>query len=286
MTDDPWTISRVLRWCTRHFREKSIDSPRLDAELLIADALNIDRVRIYTEHDRPLDGTELAAIRRHVQRRSRREPVAYITGSRGFWKLDLAVDPRVLIPRPETERMIEILLERLGADSDACVVDVGTGSGAIALALKMELPGARIIASDCSADALEMARTNAERNQIEGVELLCTHLLEGLGEVRPDWIVSNPPYIATAEIDGLMADVAQFEPRLALDGGADGLKVIRALIDQAAQRLSRNGGLLMEVGATQGPAVRSLLDRDGRYTDISVHADYAQLDRVVEAHRR
>lgn len=285
--DAPWTIRRVLRWTTGFFRERGIETARLDAELLIADALGIDRVRVYTEHDRPLNPDELAAIRERVRRRGQREPVAYIVGHRAFDDLDLAVDPRVLIPRPETEGVVEVALARLDARPEDAppplVVDVGTGSGAIALAVAKARPSARVVAIDCSAGALAVARANAERNGVTHVEFLEGDLLAPLGDRRPDLVLSNPPYIPTAEVDALMPDVRDYEPRLALDGGPDGLDAIRRLIPAAAERLSPGGGLVLEMGHDQAAAVRALCD--ARWTDVRVHRDLAGHERILEATR-
>jgi release factor glutamine methyltransferase len=282
MTDEgPWTIRRVLRWTTAFFKEKGLESARLDAELLIADALGIDRIRIYTDHDRPLHADELASIRERVRRRGRREPVAYILGHRGFHDLDLAVDARVLIPRPETELLVDLALKRLAGREAPLVVDVGTGSGAVALALAKARPDARVIATDRSPEALAVAADNATRNGVTNVEFRRGDLL-GPVEETADLVASNPPYIASAEVDRLMPDVRDFEPRLALDGGPDGLAIIRRLIPAAHARLRPGGALLIEIGHDQGEALRGLL---AGWADVAVHRDLADLDRVAEATR-
>jgi release factor glutamine methyltransferase len=277
----PWTIKRVLAWTTGFFKEKGLDSARLDAELIIADALNITRIQIYTDHERPLHPEELTAIRDRVRRRARHEPVAYIVGSRGFRDLDLAVDPRVLIPRPETELLVDVALARLSGVADPVVVDVGTGSGAIALSIAQARPDARVVAVDTSPEALAVARENAKRNEVTNVEFVHGDLLADVGG-PVHLVASNPPYIPSADIDGLMPDVRDFEPRLALDGGPDGLDVIRRLIPAAASRLAPGGALVMEIGHDQGDALRHLL---ASWSDVHVHADLAGLDRVVEATR-
>jgi release factor glutamine methyltransferase len=282
MSDEgPWTIRRVLRWTTSFFGEKGIEGARLDAELIIADALGIGRIQIYTDHDRPLHPEELAAIRERVRRRARREPVAYILGRRGFRDLELTVDARVLIPRPETELVVDVALARLTGQQAPLVVDVGTGSGAIALAIAEARPDAQVVAIDASPDALAVARENATRLGLANVELLQGDLLAPLGERQAHLIASNPPYIPTAEVARLMPDVRDYEPRLALDGGPDGLSVIRRLLPAAAARLVPGGALVMEIGYDQGPALRRLL-ADG-WTGVHVHADLAGHDRVVEA---
>ena len=281
--EETWTIGRVLTWTTSHFAEKGMESPRLDAELLIADALALTRLQLYTQHDQPLIAPELAAVRERVRRRSRREPVAYITGTRGFWSLDLQVDRRVLIPRPETELLIEKALDFLKPFRQPRIVDVGTGSGCIALTLAKERPDARVLAIDTSPDALAVAAANRDRLELP-VTLQRGDLLQGV-EGPFDLIVSNPPYIASAEIAGLMPDVARHEPRLALDGGPDGLVLIRPLIDQAGARLAPGGGLMIEIGHDQGPRLLEILKKDGRFEAEAVHADAAGLPRLATARR-
>lgn len=285
MTDAPWTIERVLGWTKGYFADKGLDTPRLDAELLIADALGIDRMRIYLDHHKPLRADELAGIRERVRRRGRREPVAYITGNRGFWSLDLTVDPRVLVPRPDTERLVERAIARLDGVEGARVVDVGTGSGAIALALAHAKPDSAVLAIDRSPDALDVARANAARNGLERVEFAQGDLLAGV-EGPFDLVASNPPYIPSAVIDGLMPEVARYEPRLALDGGPDGLDLIRRLIPQAAERLTPGGALLIEIGHDQGPAAQALCAADERFEAVQIVEDYGGNDRVLEATRR
>ncbi len=280
--DDTWTLRRVLSWTTDFFQSKGLDSPRLDAELLIADAQGVDRIRLYMDLDKPLLPDELAAIRARVQRRARFEPVAYILGHRGFWSLDLQVDPRVLVPRPDTERLVELALARLKDVEAPVVVDVGTGSGCVALAIGKERPDATVHAIDRSADALQVATANAAANEVPNVTFHEGDLLAPVADIgRVDMVVSNPPYIPSAEVERLMPDVRQYEPRGALDGGADGLDLVRRLVDQAAALLPPGGALMMEIGFDQGPAVAALCR--ARFAEVTVHPDYAGHDRVVEA---
>lgn len=283
--EDTWTIRRVLAWTQGFFREKGIDTARLDAELIISDALGVDRVRLYTDHDKPLLPDELTVIREGVRRRARREPVAYITGRRGFWSLDLHVDSRVLIPRPDTERLVELALDRLKGVEAPQIADIGTGSGCIALALAAERPDAAVVAVDRSADALAVARENAAALSLENVRFVEGDLLEPVSGPL-DLVASNPPYIPSAEVDRLMPDVRQFEPRGALDGGPDGLDVIRRLVPAAAERLKPGGRLLFEIGHDQGDDARALVEADPRFAEVAVHQDYGGRDRVVEALRR
>lgn len=285
MADETWTIRRVLQWTQGFFRDKGLDSPRLDAELIIGDALGLDRLHLYTDHDRPLDAQELAGIRERVRRRGRREPVAYITGKRGFWKLELQVGPGVLVPRPDTERLVECALEAAAAFATPRIVDVGTGSGCIALALAHDLPNATVLAIDRSVDALRIARANVEASGLGNVTCVEGDLLEPARGFEPDLVVSNPPYIAGRDLADLPPDVRDFEPRLALDGGADGLAVIRRLVAQSGELLRADGRLLFEIGFDQGETAAAVVAADGRFVDVRVHRDYGGRDRVVDARR-
>lgn len=280
-----WTIRSVLQWTQSYFKEKTLDTPRLDAELLIGDALKVDRVRLYMDLDRPLTDAELADIRERVRRRGKHEPVAYITGKRGFWKLDLAVDARVLIPRPDTERLVELAVEVLQGREAPRVVDVGTGSGAIALSIAQERPDAAVLAIDVSPDALAAAEANAVTAGLTNVAFARGDVLGPAQDFRPDVILSNPPYIPSRECETLMPDVRQFEPRLALDGGADGLVIIRKLVAQAGALLPAGGALLFEIGHDQGEAAAALVQADGRFAEVAVVKDYGGKDRVVRAAR-
>lgn len=271
----PWTVLKLLEWSKRFFAERGIDSPRLDAELLLAHVLGLSRVRLYMEHDRPLLPDELAAYRALVKRRAAREPVAYLTGMRGFWTLDLECDRRALVPRSDTEVLVEEALKRLPLDHPVDVLDIGTGSGAVALAIKSERPSARVVATDLDPEALELARTNAKRLGLD-IDLRQADLLAGVPE-QFGLIVSNPPYVAVrAEVDPEVA----FEPPQALFAGPDGLDVIRRLIGEALAQLTPGGWLLFEHGFDQGDATRELLERAG-YEDVTTRKDYSGQDRVA-----
>jgi release factor glutamine methyltransferase len=280
-----WTIRSVLQWTQSYFKEKNLDTPRLDAEWLIGDALKVDRVRLYMDLDRPLTDAELADIRERVRRRGKNEPVAYITGKRGFWKLDLAVDARVLIPRPDTERLVELALEALQGRETPRVVDVGTGSGAIALSIAQERPDATVLAIDLSPDALAAAEANAVTAGLTNVTFARGDVLAPAKDFKPDVILSNPPYIPSRDCEELMPDVRQFEPRLALDGGPDGLVIVRKLLAQAGALLSAGGALLFEIGHDQGEAASALVRADARFGEVAVLKDYGGKDRVVRATR-
>jgi release factor glutamine methyltransferase len=283
--DAPWTIRSVLRWTTSFFAEKGIEGPRFDAELLICDALSIDRLTLFTDSLRPLTAEELAGIRARVRRRATREPVAYIVGRQGFHALDLKVDRRVLVPRPETELLVERALLHLTDRAAPTLVDVGTGSGAVALALAHARPDARVIAVDRSPDALDVAAHNRETLGLLSVELRHGDLLGPVDERALDLVVSNPPYIPTADLASLPLDVRGHEPRMALDGGPDGLVLVRRLIAQAAEALAEGGWLLFEIGFDQGESAPAAVAAHGGFEAIALHRDLAGLPRVVEARR-
>jgi len=275
----------VLQWTEKRFSERGIGSPRLDAQLLLAEVLGKDRVYLYTHFDQPLEAEELTKYRGLIQRRLGGEPVAYLVGKKEFRSLELAVDARVLVPRPDTEATVEVVLAALPAEGTARVVDIGTGSGAIALALKKERPELEVVAVDRSPEAAAVARGSAERLGL-AVEVVEGDLLAPVAERGPfAVIVSNPPYIPSAEIAGLAPEVRK-EPMAALDGGADGLVVIRRLVKDAPALLSEHGALVMEVGAGQAPAVEALFAADGRWEAAMVTKDLAGIERVVAARKK
>jgi release factor glutamine methyltransferase len=274
---ETWTILRVLQWTQGKFGERGIATARLDAELLLAHVLRRDRVGLYTHFDQPLHPDELTAYRELIKRRLAGEPVAYLTGKREFRSLEFAVDARVLVPRPETETLVELALTLVG-DAPR-IVDIGTGSGAIALALKAARPAATVLAVDRSEGAAEVARANAKKLDL-AVDIRVGDLFAPVAADAPfDLIASNPPYIASADIPSLPAEVRK-EPLAALDGGPDGLSVIRRLVTDARPLLAPGGALLIEVGAGQAPAVAALLERAG-YRDVTATKDLAGIERVV-----
>lgn len=283
MNNDTWTVARVLDWTTSYFQDKGFESARLDAELLISDALKIDRVGIYLQHHKPLQPTELAEIRERVRRRAQHEPVAYITGSRGFWEHEFQVDPRVLVPRPETEHLVEAAVAYLSGLDAPRVIDVGSGSGCIAISVACAVPTATVVGVDLSPEALELAQQNARALGADTVQWVQGDLLEGI-EGSFQLILSNPPYIPSADLAELMPSVRDFEPHLALDGGADGLELYRRLVPQAFERLVPGGALMVEIGHDQGEAVSSLFEENG-FTEVTLGKDYAALDRWISGRR-
>jgi len=269
------TLGEVLRRATGHLEQTS-DTARLDAELLLAHALDRSRIALYTDFDLPLSGVELARYRQLVARRSHCEPVAYILGQWGFRRLTLDVDGRALIPRPETETVVGRCLELLRDLDEPRVLDVGTGSGAIALAIADEHPGARVIAIDVSADAVELARRNTERTGL-GVELRVHDLRSGLPEGPYDLVVSNPPYVDRSELATLMRDVRDYEPHVALVGE----RVPEAVAAAAACVLRPGGWLVLEVGDGQAQRVLACVDGLG-FGESRISADLAGRERIVE----
>lgn len=278
-----WTVARVLAWAADDFRARGIESPRLDAELLLALVLGVDRVRLILESPRILSAAELASYRELIQRRRRREPIAYIRGEREFYGLPMKVDRRVLVPRPDTETLVEVALERTArVHLDGDLLDLCTGSGCVAVAFSRRRPTWRAVGVDISEDAVDVARENAERaGAVLGVTFVVGDLDASLpNDVRFDLVTANPPYIPSAEIGALDADVRDFEPRIALDGGVDGLDVVRRVVAVAAKRLRPEGAFAIEVGAGQAPAVEALLAAQG-FENIRKAVDYGGHERVV-----
>ncbi len=276
-----WTILEVLGWTAQRFTERGLLSPRLDAELLIAFALQLRRIDLYVRSEQLLTVEQLATIREVVRRRQEGESVAYITGEKEFWGLPFRVGPHVLVPRPDTETLVEAALERIAKSQTCRVLDVGTGSGAIAVAIAKSRPQASVWATDASADALQMAKDNAERNGVT-ISFAEGRFFEPVAAEAPfDVVVSNLPYIPSADIAGLPEDV-QREPHLALDGGPDGLALIRQLVAEAPPRLAPGGWLLLELGQGQAPAVAKACSEAG-LQDVQTFKDLAGIERVVGA---
>jgi release factor glutamine methyltransferase len=276
-----WTTLAVLDWTTQRFAEAGIAGARLEAQLLLANVLACSRTQLYTGFDKPLGDTELAAYRGLIKRRLGGEPVAYLLGEHEFWGMPLFVDETVLVPRPDTETVIEVARGLRGDRAAACrVLDLCTGSGAIALGLAKELPGARVIATDVSPQACATARKNVERNGLgERVEIREGDLFAPVAGERFDLIVANPPYIATAVIETLSAEVRR-EPRIALDGGADGLQFIDRICAGALAHLEPGGALVVEHGFDQAEVVRARFVAAG-LSAIELVSDLGKNPRVT-----
>ncbi|HMM20809.1 MAG TPA: peptide chain release factor N(5)-glutamine methyltransferase [Selenomonadales bacterium] len=286
MSEKQWTIGAILTWTKQYFGEKGVDNPRLDAEVLLSHILGRDRLYLYVNFEQPLEPAELAAFREAVKKRARRVPVAYITGNREFMGLRFEVSPAVLIPRPDTEILAEAAGKRLKAMTRPVILDIGTGSGAIIISLLHQVPEARGVAVDVSADALAMAKENAVKLGVAGrVEFRQGDLLAPVAGQKFAAIVSNPPYIPEAELGGLAPELAH-EPRLALAGGRDGLDFYRRIVAGAGGHLAAGGFVALEVGAGQARAVGDLANPDSGLRPAEIVKDYAGIDRVVILERR
>jgi release factor glutamine methyltransferase len=279
-----WTTRRLLAWMTQDFKAQQLGTPRLDAELLIAHVLRVDRVRLYMDLDRPLSAAELAAVRALVMRRRQREPVAYLLGQREFYRREFKVTPAVLIPRPDTETLIERACALLPADASRTLLDLCTGSGAIAVTLAAERPQLSVVATDISEPALAIAAENAQQHGTAArVALRQGDLFAALrDDERFDVIVANPPYIPEAELPQLAAEL-RHEPQLALTSGAAGLDVLVRLCAGVDRYLAPGGSVLFEVGAGQAQTVLQLMAANPRLTGMTSHRDLGGIERVVEA---
>jgi release factor glutamine methyltransferase len=288
MIEEAWTIGRLLTWTADFLKKKGAESPRLDAEVLLSHALKCPRVHLYTHYEDIVAEPDRARFRELVRKRAEGEPVAYLVGKKEFFSLPLAVSRAVLIPRPDTETLVVEFLTRFKARDRVHAVDVGTGSGAIALACLSRHATARFAAIDISPEALAVARANAgSLNLADRVTFHEGDLLAPVADAGPfDAIVSNPPYIPTRDIAGLEPGVREFEPHRALDGGPDGLAVVTRLIAAAAPRLAPGGSLLIEIGSDQEKAVRALLEARPELEVAPTVRDAANHPRVLAAVRR
>ena len=287
MPEEPWTILKLLHWTTDYFKRNTVAEPRASAEVLLAHLLSEDRLFLYLNYDRPMETEELTAFRTFVKRRIAGEPSQYITGMQEFWSLPFRVSPDVLIPRPETEVLLETVLEFLGSpDPEVSVVDLGTGSGAIAVALARELRVINLVATDSSMAAVKLAQENALMNQIDSkIHFVCADMFSAFSSTSAKFTVvaTNPPYVSHAEFSKLSPEIRDYEPRYALDGGPDGLAAIRRIIKEAPTVLSPKGALIMEIGADQAESVSALVKDSRHYESYRIIRDYSGLDRVLLA---
>jgi release factor glutamine methyltransferase len=287
MPEESWTVLKLLQWTTDYFQRNNVPEPRTSAEVLLAHVLAEDRLFLYLNYDRPMETSELAAYRACIKRRLGGEPNQYITGLQEFWSLPVRVSPDVLIPRPETEVLVEAVLEFLDkADPNVDILDLGTGSGAIAIALARELPAARIVAADLSMAALRLAQENAKSNQVdEGIFFVRGDMFAAIpgGSQKFKVVVTNPPYISHTEMSELPREIRDFEPHHALEGGPDGLTAIRHIIAEAPTVLSQAGALFMEIGADQAENVTALARDSQCYESYWIVKDYSGLDRILVA---
>ncbi|EIJ44363.1 protein-(glutamine-N5) methyltransferase, release factor-specific [Beggiatoa alba B18LD] len=274
-----YTIQQTLQQAVPVLQQAGIESPRLEADILLTQVLGVQRSYLIAWSNRLLSDTEYQYFQVLITRRCAGEPIAYLTGHREFWSLDLLVSPAVLIPRPATETLVEQAIEHLNHLSNPVLADLGTGSGAIAIALAKECPAALIVAIDCQLDAICIAQANVQRLKINNVKLLCASWLNAIVPKSMDMLVSNPPYIAETDPHLTQGDV-RFEPRTALTSGNEGLDDIRQLIQQAPLYLKNAGWLLLEHGYTQGEAVRILMQQQG-FKHVSTIHDLEGQERVT-----
>lgn len=323
---DSWTVRRVLEWTTQHLKKHGSETPRLDAEILLAHARGCPRIALYTHFEEPLSEPVRARMRELVQRRAQSEPVAYLVGHREFFSLDFQVTRDVLIPRPDTETLVMAVLDaikpsfqsprpRIGGEgqgegtnapndsnsphpnpphskgrgdntnvAEPRVLDLCTGSGCVAIAVAKNCPSAQITATDLSPAALDVARGNAQKHQIQHrIQFHGGDLFAALPSMAQfDIIATNPPYVATAELDALAQDIRKYEPRIALDGGPDGLDIVRRIIVEAPGRLAPGGWLFIEISPEQSETVQQLLAANGVFTEIGVKKDLAGRARVAQ----
>lgn len=286
-SSDVWTVRRILEWTTAHLKSRGSETPRLDAEILLAHSRKCARIELYTRFNEALTDAQRTTMRELVKRRAQSEPVAYLVGHREFFSLDFRVTSDVLIPRPETETLVVELLTLIGETEAPRVADIGTGSGCIAISTAVNNAKVSVSAVDISPAALQIARENAEKHTVsERVDFFDGDLFAPLAGGEPfDAIVSNPPYVAEEEMSTLAPDIRLHEPHLALTAGPDGLSVVRRLIVDAPHHLKPSGTLMIEISPEQADTVKQLFDADGRYTDVAVVKDLAGNARVVRARK-
>lgn len=289
MLPETWTILKLLKWTTAYFKSHHVEQPRATAEILLAHTLGVGRVDLYVQYDRLLEEGELGRFKGYIKRRIQREPVAYIVGKREFWSMDFEVTPDVLIPRPETETLVESVLMIVPAEPTPTplkILDLGTGSGAVVVAVASERPDHEFYAVDRSEEVLAVAQGNARTH---GLDKTITFLRgDWFDPVREqghhfDVIVSNPPYISTRELEELPPEIGRHEPWKALDGGPDGLDAIRLIIREASDHLVPGGWLLFEIGHDQWARVEKLMSAAKAYNDLYVIKDYSGHERVARA---
>ena len=290
MPQTVWTILALIRWADERFKKEGMATPRLDAEVLLAETLATDRVGLYTHFDQPLQPDELTRFKEFIRRRLRREPVAYILGRKEFWSLPLRVTPEVLIPRPETETLVAEALKILAPaeGKDFRILEIGTGSGAISVALARELPAATVVATDLSPKALAVAEENARRIGVrERIRLLHGDLFHPVEKGDGfDLIVTNPPYIPRGQLASLMPEVRDYEPKAALDGGKDGLDFFRRVVPAVDEYLRPGAWFLAEMGAGQDPQILKIAEKNPGLDSFAFARDLGGIYRVFKARKK
>ena len=287
----PWTIQKLLAWINEYLTRNDVDAPRLSAEMLLSHVLDLQRIELYARFDQAVEQESLDRLRELVKRAGRHEPVAYLIGRTEFYSLEFEVAADCLIPRPETELLVQRAIEFLRKRDEAQhVCDLCTGCGCIAIAIAKNCPDVHVIATDISDKALAVAARNVEKHGLqERIELLCGDLFDPLvphlDVTQWDMIVCNPPYVSAAEYEALDKNVKDYEPQLALVAGEDGLDVCRRLCEQIDRFLKPDGALMLEIGYAQGPAVRELLERTALFADIKIEKDQQNHNRLAFARR-
>ena len=287
-----WTIQKLLNWVAEYLNSKGIDLPRLSAELLLSHVVGLKRIELYTQFNKPVAKQQLDILHDLVKRAGQNEPIAYLVGKTEFYSLELNVTPDCMIPRPETELLVERAIEFLRTrPGTQFVCDLCTGCGCIAVAIAKNFSNARIVATDICDAALAVAAANVEKHRLKDrITLLCGDLFDpiisGLDVDKFDLIACNPPYVSTAEYEKLDKNVKNYEPKVALFAGVDGLDIYRRVIEKADQFLKPNAALILEIGYAQGPAVRELLERSGAFPEIRIEKDLHDNDRIAIAIKR
>ncbi|MFC1527380.1 peptide chain release factor N(5)-glutamine methyltransferase [Candidatus Neomarinimicrobiota bacterium] len=278
-----WRVIDLLNWGEQYFNDNGFDSPRKEINIILQDILECSRVDLYLRFEEPVAKMQLVKLRNWVQRRKNREPIQYITGKAGFHNLMLNVTPDVLIPRPESERLVEEVIEMVGKKSNISIIDIGTGSGCLALALGKELPNANVTGIDKSTKAVETAKLNAATLQIKNVSFLKIDLFENNINGKFDILISNPPYIPREEIESLMLDVKNFEPLSALTDSADGLTFYHKFSEISPTIINPNGWIFFEVGLGEHPKKAMKLFSNEKFKNVELIKDYNGDDRVLKA---
>ncbi len=289
MSNKIWSVMDLLDWTVGYFQQHGIPNPRLDAEVLLGHLLEKTRLQLYLHFEMPVFQEHLTPFRELIKKRIAHTPVSYLTNRKEFMSLDFYVDERVLIPRPETEQLVETILITK-TETPQRLLELGTGSGVIATSLALQQPEWEIVATDISEPALTVAQKNAETHACAAqIKFLSGDLFEPIeaintnGNTRFDWIVCNPPYVKNTERDTLSPDVRDYEPEIALFAGDDGLVVIRRLIAEAPKHLAPGGKLIFEIGERQADSVRALIDAESTYCTYELFKDYAEKERIVLA---
>jgi release factor glutamine methyltransferase len=286
---ETWTITKLLNWVTQFLTDKGIESPRLSAELLLSHVLGLKRIELYTQYNKAVEKPELDKLRELVRRAGQNEPIAYLVGKTEFYSMEINVTPDCMIPRPETELLVQRAIEFLRTrNGNQFVCDLCTGSGCIAVAIAKNFPNAKIIATDICDAALAVASTNVEKHSLQDkIKLLSGDLFDPiipqLDVGKFDLIVCNPPYVSSSEYEKLAQNVKDYEPRMALFAGEDGLDIYRRIIEKVDAFLKPDAALILEIGYAQGHAITEMFEQTGIFSEIKIEKDFHDNDRIVTA---